>query len=167
MEDFLRGGEQHMKKFVVGFLFDPTLTHVLMIRKQRPDWMKGFLNGIGGHVEAGETFDEAMKREFYEETGVMPDALNPFMLLHRLDNGEIERDLMCFWTIGEPFLASSVTDEPVEVFDVTSLSTRNDVVQDTRWVMLMAHEAAILHAHHQAFYEVSDRGTGGLWNTLQ
>lgn len=55
---------------VVGFLFDDTGDNVLLIRKNRPDWMAGRLNGIGGKVESGESPESAMYREFWEETGV-------------------------------------------------------------------------------------------------
>jgi 8-oxo-dGTP diphosphatase len=56
--------------YVLGFGFDATQSHVAMIRKERPDWQKGLLNGIGGHIEEGETPRQAMSREFKEETGV-------------------------------------------------------------------------------------------------
>ena len=42
---------------------------VLLIEKTRPNWQKGKLNGIGGHIEPGETPQQAAKREFDEETG--------------------------------------------------------------------------------------------------
>lgn len=34
-------------KYVVGFAFDLTLTMVALIRKNRPEWQMGLLNGIG------------------------------------------------------------------------------------------------------------------------
>ena len=58
-----------MKEYVVGFLFHPSLTQVTLIRKNRPGWQAGKLNGVGGKVEVGETPDQAMAREFHEETG--------------------------------------------------------------------------------------------------
>jgi len=63
-----------MKTMVCGFLFNTEQTHVLLIRKVKPEWQKGRLNGIGGKVEQGETFEDAMHREFMEETGLdIPD----------------------------------------------------------------------------------------------
>lgn len=41
-----------------------------LIKKQRPDWQKGQWNGIGGKVEEGENPEDAMRREFREETGL-------------------------------------------------------------------------------------------------
>lgn len=55
-----------MKEFVLGFAYDDEC--ILLIRKNRPNWQNGYLNGIGGHVEEGETLHEAMSREFNEET---------------------------------------------------------------------------------------------------
>lgn len=59
-----------MIRYVAGFLFDPTGTLVLLIEKKRPTWMAGMWNGIGGKIESGETPEQAMTREFEEETGL-------------------------------------------------------------------------------------------------
>lgn len=59
-----------MKRYVVGFMFDDEMRNVCMIRKNRPDWQAGLLNGVGGRIELFESSIEAMKREFREETGV-------------------------------------------------------------------------------------------------
>jgi len=63
------------KKMVVGFMIDQSLDIagdgiVLLIRKNKPIWQAGALNGVGGKVEAGEAPVDAMTREFYEEAGV-------------------------------------------------------------------------------------------------
>jgi len=60
----------NVQDYVVGFAFDEKQQRVCLIRKNRPDWQKGFLNGPGGHVEPGETIWQAMTREFHEECGV-------------------------------------------------------------------------------------------------
>jgi 8-oxo-dGTP pyrophosphatase MutT (NUDIX family) len=61
-----------MKKqdYVVGFLFRNNDSEVALIKKDRPQWQAGKLNGIGGKIEEGETADEAMDREFGEEAGL-------------------------------------------------------------------------------------------------
>lgn len=59
-----------MNRYVVGFLFDDNMTQVCMIKKSRPVWQNGLLNGIGGKIDERETPLEAMIREFREETGV-------------------------------------------------------------------------------------------------
>lgn len=55
---------------VVGFAFSDDLRTVLLIRKRRPASQAGKLNGVGGKVEPGETFLDAMVREFREESGI-------------------------------------------------------------------------------------------------
>lgn len=58
------------KIYVLGFLFSQDLKEVALIRKNRPDWQAGALNGIGGKVELDDADPmEAMVREFKEETG--------------------------------------------------------------------------------------------------
>jgi len=56
--------------FVVGFQFDILGGAVALICKNRPEAQRGKWNGIGGHVERGESAHAAMLREFGEETGV-------------------------------------------------------------------------------------------------
>lgn len=67
-----------MNSMVCGFLFNAEGEHVVLIRKNRPAWMEGFLNGIGGKVEpidensedhrdSVKRFFRAMEREWFEE----------------------------------------------------------------------------------------------------
>lgn len=55
------------QEYVAGFLFDPTQEFVVLVRKNKPEWQKGLLNGVGGKIEVGESAHEAMQREFKEE----------------------------------------------------------------------------------------------------
>jgi hypothetical protein len=63
-------------EYVCGFAFtrpqhpSPHSCWVLLIRKAKPDWMKGKLNGVGGKIEQGESVYEAQAREVLEETGI-------------------------------------------------------------------------------------------------
>lgn len=63
-----------MKRYVVGFLFDDAMEKIIMIRKERPAWQKGKLNGVGGKIEPFESAIEVIQREFKEETGVYISA---------------------------------------------------------------------------------------------
>ena len=58
-------------RYVVGFAYSSDKSRVMLIRKQKPEWQKGCLNGIGGKIEPGEQPDEAMQREGVEETGLV------------------------------------------------------------------------------------------------
>ena len=59
-----------MKRYVVGLMFNYDFTKLVMIKKIRPDWQWGHLNGPGGQIDKDETDMQAMLREFKEETGV-------------------------------------------------------------------------------------------------
>ena len=70
-----------MKQYVLGFAFTKDKSEIILIEKQKPDWQKGKLNGVGGKVELDDNNEtEAMIREFREETGVdtCPDQWHKF-----------------------------------------------------------------------------------------
>lgn len=56
-------------QYVVGFMFSPGLSGVVLTLKNRPAWQEGLYNGPGGKVKPGETHKQAMVREFHEESG--------------------------------------------------------------------------------------------------
>lgn len=58
-----------MTNYVLGFMFNYDATHVVLIRKNKPAFLAGFLNGVGGKIEENETPYDAMVREFEEEAG--------------------------------------------------------------------------------------------------
>jgi len=101
--------------YVAGFLFDRTHERVLLIRKNRPTWQAGRLNGGGGHIEPGESASAAMQREFVEEAGLKLDwgghfatvkgpwgsvkffrtfADTPFALVHSRTDERIEKHMI-------------------------------------------------------------------------
>jgi len=59
-----------MKAWTLGFIFSADLKDVFLIRKNRPEWQAGKLNGIGGSKLPDESFTACMMRESYEETGI-------------------------------------------------------------------------------------------------
>lgn len=57
------------RRYVVGFAF--WRDKVLLIHKTKgPDYVIGKKNGVGGKIEEGENIEEAMVREFLEETEI-------------------------------------------------------------------------------------------------
>lgn len=58
-----------MMLYVLGFAQAPD-GRIALIKKARPESQAGKYNGIGGKVEQDEMPDQAMVREFEEETGV-------------------------------------------------------------------------------------------------
>ena len=68
-----------MQEYACGFLFSLDRTRVLLIRKRRPAWQAGKLNGLGGKVEPGESFHDALVRELCEELGIAIAAATPWL----------------------------------------------------------------------------------------
>jgi ADP-ribose pyrophosphatase YjhB (NUDIX family) len=58
-----------MVNFTMGIIFSPDLKDVYLLRKDHPEWQDGKLNGVGGHLQAGENYADAMSRESKEESG--------------------------------------------------------------------------------------------------
>lgn len=56
-----------MQHYVVGFVFDHERQRVVLVRKNRPTFQAGLLNGVGGKIEPGESNFSAIKRECAEE----------------------------------------------------------------------------------------------------
>lgn len=63
---------ENFNRYVAGFLFSTSSIGdlLLLVRKGRPPWQYGLLNAIGGSIEIGESSEEAMLREFKEETDI-------------------------------------------------------------------------------------------------
>ncbi len=106
-----------MARYVVGFMFTTDMRQVVLIRKTRPEWQSGKLNGVGGKVEEHEETYAAMAREFREETGVQFDGWKFFCTLL---TGHEE---VCFATAtsGSASEVKSPTEEPVFLIDVTTV----------------------------------------------
>lgn len=121
-----------MHRYVVGIAFHTDLRNVLLIRKNRPKWQSGMLNGPGGKVEPGEDFVEAMVREFREETGleIPPDAWRTVVVYHGPDFE------LHFLTTTTPdlFKARTMTDEKL-VFSSVEDVTHQNVLPNLRWVV--------------------------------
>ena len=122
--------------YVVGFMLDPTLSKVVLIRKIKPEWQAGLLNGVGGKVGdniLGETAEQAMHREFKEEAGI--EGLNWVQFLHLQTP---RSDITFFRAIGNVHKAFTASDEDVQVYDVHEIMDRCDTIPNIRWCIQMA-----------------------------
>jgi 8-oxo-dGTP pyrophosphatase MutT (NUDIX family) len=70
-----------VQHYCLGFCFSPDDQQVLLIRKNRPAWAVGLLNGLGGKVRNDEAPEHAMVREFKEECGLRVTAWRKFGIL--------------------------------------------------------------------------------------
>lgn len=102
-----------MISYVLGFVMWGD--RVLLIRKNRPAWQAGKLNGIGGKVEAGESPRAAMVRECWEETAIHTTAAD-WRLFALMDG--TGWDCSCYVAeIDQVWNHRSVTDEILGVYD--------------------------------------------------
>jgi 8-oxo-dGTP pyrophosphatase MutT (NUDIX family) len=70
-------------KMTVGFLFSNE--KVLLVKKEKPNWQKGYWNGIGGKLLPDEAPLAGMRREFHEETALdVPDDANEWLAWREL-----------------------------------------------------------------------------------
>lgn len=123
--------------YVDGLVFNNDATWVLLIRKNRPPWQAGKLNGIGGHVESGESIPLAMEREFEEEAGIyVPMAdWNWFMELNVPNRAEIH-----FFSLFDDHTyetAMAMTDEKLVRVKVTDIAFA-DVIPNLKWIIPLA-----------------------------
>jgi len=121
-------------EYVVGFAFSENEKYVILVRKQRPEWQKGLLNGPGGHVEVGESMHDAMSREFKEEVGI---ETNPYVWSHRITiqgKGWRVYFLSIKLTDEEFVSAKSMTDEIISITPVGELY-KFSMVENLRWMI--------------------------------
>jgi len=102
-----------MQHYVVGFVFDHAREHVMLMRKNRPTFQAGLLNGVGGKVESHETAFAAMRRECAEESDLhISDWMHVASVCatnYQIDVWSATCDLSG---------AKTLTDEPVEIHSV-------------------------------------------------
>lgn len=126
-----------MIRYVVGFAFSPNKNEVILIKKTRPEWQNGRLNGVGGHMIDGEGVTQAMAREFEEETGV---RINPELWIHKLTlvNKTIGYELnilSCFTNL--VYQTKSITDEEVLLISLPFLPIllSECLIPNLRWII--------------------------------
>lgn len=130
-------GEQH---YVVGLAHDGS--RMAFIKKNRPAWQAGKLNGIGGKVEPQESPNNAINREFKEETGY-DKPLNWRPLVKMTYPGQA---VIWFYTarVESQTLEAlyTATDEPVEVHSIEYVSDYpHNFIRNLHWIVPLAlHE---------------------------
>src|ERR1041385_6218578 len=102
-----------MTEYVCGFAFTDDMNDVVLIRKNRPEWQAGLLNGVGGHIEPGEGPAEAMTREVAEETGVETkvEDWTQFAVL----DGDLFRVYFFMARTDDAYEVQTMTDEKVQL----------------------------------------------------
>lgn len=130
--------DPYPRKYVCGFRFSPD-GQVVLIRKNKPAWQKGGLNGVGGKIEPGETPLQAMRREFYEEAGLdIEDWTLSVVLSGHNNDGWI---VYFFQSHGPIDGAESKTDEQITMVPARNLP--QDVLYNLHWLIPLCLENTI------------------------
>ena len=141
-----------MTKYVCGFLFDKTLNLVVLIEKLRPAWQSGHWNGVGGHIEPGETPIQAMVREFKEEAGL---DITDWLQFCTLTGPNFE--VSFFYSIIDEdkiMNVKTMTDEKLGIWPVDRAGMIEfPVLPNIRWLLPMA---LISVKEHTAFNVIVD-----------
>lgn len=110
---------------------------VLLIRKKKPEFQKGKLNGVGGLVEKNETPRQAMVREFEEETGLktFESDWKQRVLMQFGNDGNIESEVVVFCSKINFDDAQSLTDEKLEIYYLNEISSNKSVLFNLNWLI--------------------------------
>jgi 8-oxo-dGTP diphosphatase len=123
------------QEYVCGFLFSADRGRVLLIRKRRPAWQAGKLNGLGGKIEPGESPPQAMRREFREEAGVDVAEWQHVLTLSGTDDAGSGRGWAghFFRAFGDVDAARAITDEQLERHPTRPLPP--DTIPNLHWII--------------------------------
>ena len=128
-----------MLEMVVGFLFDAEYKNVMLVKKNRPPWQDGKINGVGGKIEKDEAPLMAMHREFFEETGHLINNFKNFAIL----NGSGWRVYFYEAMVLElKILEEFDNDEEIIIEQVNNLP--NNSISNLRWLMYLALDNDIM-----------------------
>ena len=102
-----------MQLYVVGFVFDHARERVMLVRKRRPIFQVGLLNGVGGKVEPYETSYDAMVRECAEESDLQ---ISDWLHVASVCSQTYQIDVWS--TVCDLGGAKTLTDESIEIHSV-------------------------------------------------
>lgn len=139
-----------MRNYVLGFMIDTAKNEILLIKKNRPAFQAGKLNGIGGKIEGDERPIEAIIREVEEETGLLSsefDWLN-FGCMELPDGGKVH----LFRTFRSDLEnAKSITDEEVIIKELNYNELKPLVMPNLIWLIDSSLDDTLTFINAQLF----------------
>lgn len=130
-------------EYVVGLVFPEEETGILLIEKNRPEWQKGKLNGVGGHVEEYDiSIRYAMTREFEEEAGVYVDPNEWDFFLKYEVPGVANINFFSLHSQHVFDTATSMTDEKLKKTFTNGLDcVPVNCIDNLRWIIPLAAQS--------------------------
>lgn len=115
-----------MQKYSLGFAFTIDGKSVALIRKNRPEWQAGKLNGIGGKLElTDDDIEYCMIRKFKKETGFStgPDEWDHFAYMYF---PKTNSSINCYRIFNDELVQGlkSTTDEEVIICKISELHSQ-------------------------------------------
>lgn len=135
-----------MRRYVLGFAFDPSRQLLLLQRKDRPEWQAGRLNGVGGKIEPGESHNSAaaMVREFFEETGIRTERKD----WHNFATMESELwEILCFayYDLQPSYITPAANETELPLWVTVREFRQLPVLSNLRWLIPLALDAGEIH----------------------
>jgi 8-oxo-dGTP diphosphatase len=134
--------EEVKQKYVVGFMFTEDCKHVVLIRKNKPTWQVGKLNGVGGKIEPNETPLNAMIREYREEATMIYEKWDNFLTI------EYKTCVVYFFKgFNDECYQYSETKEEEQIEKINiDFFPEDEVIPNLNWIVNLALDDDIKHA---------------------
>lgn len=133
--------------YVLGFIVCLDTKEVVLIKKNKPEFQKGFYNGIGGKIEEDDKEDAqlAMSRECKEECGlyIAPSEWIAFCNMNSdesIDKVSDSWNVECFITyipLSVLNTIRSITDEEVTRFNLDKIYLESQLLGNVAWLIRM------------------------------
>lgn len=124
-----------MIRYTVGFMFDDRLEKVLLIEKIKPEWQKGFLNGVGGKLkDVDSSMLHCMIREFKEETRINYTDWNHYVTIVKSDIYEVA----FYYAVNDIVEYYSQQEEEKLYLIDTAKICRQKTVYNLQWLIPLA-----------------------------
>jgi 8-oxo-dGTP pyrophosphatase MutT (NUDIX family) len=147
-----------MKRYVLGFYH--SIKGVILIQKTTPEWQRGKWNGLGGHIEPGETPLQAMVREFTEEAGfaTLPQQWTELFTIKGLTAENEWWEMTVFSTWGRIHQMGELPRAVDEGWVETHHDLPEPMDSTAHWIVLMLrdfekHNMNFAYSHSQASTE--------------
>lgn len=125
------------REFVLALLYTADQRRVVLMRRTRPAWQAGRVNGLGGALMAGELPHDGARREVREECGVDVAEWTEVLVWE-----DAEYRMHVMRAVSELARgARTLEDQEVFLADVDALPA--NVIDNLRWLVPLALDAEV------------------------
>lgn len=127
-----------MTNYVCGFFVSGNT--LSLIKKNKPEWQKGKLNGLGGKIEEGETSQEAMQREFREEAGLdIPASSWKHRITLKGKDFCVHFFVAFEWHLDKSYseymVTSNCSEGEIAYYPFSTIHAQPDLIPNLRWII--------------------------------